>query len=72
MLVLSRCPLEKIVIGDNIIITVCKIKDGRVRLGIDAPKGVKIMREELLEDEDAGGSMDDRGRVEGVIGVLPH
>jgi len=47
MLVLSRKIGEKIVIGDGIEVTVIDIKGRQVRLGINAPKGVKIWREEL-------------------------
>ena len=50
MLVLSRKPGEKIVIGDNIVLTVIEICRGKVRLGIEAPKDVKVMRDELLTD----------------------
>ena len=48
MLVLSRKPKEQIVIDDNIIITVVQSSSGRVRLGVEAPKGVRVMRAELL------------------------
>jgi carbon storage regulator len=48
MLVLSRKLGEKIYIGDNICITVVDIDRGKIRLGIEAPRDVKIFREELL------------------------
>ena len=48
MLVLSRKPGEKILIGDKISITVVRIAPGIVRIGIDAPDGLPILREELL------------------------
>ena len=48
MLVLSRKLGEKIFIGDNICITVVDIDRGKIRLGIEAPRDVKIFREELL------------------------
>ncbi len=48
MLVLSRKLNETIVIGDNIRLTVVGIAGNQVRLGIEAPGDVKIMREELL------------------------
>jgi carbon storage regulator len=48
MLVLSRKLGEKIVIGDNIFITVVDIDRGKIRLGIDAPRDVPIARQELL------------------------
>ena len=48
MLVLSRKLGEKIVIGDNICITVVDIDRGKIRLGIEAPRDVPIFRQELL------------------------
>ncbi len=50
MLVLSRKVDESIVIGDNIIIKVISVEKGVVKLGVDAPKNVSIVRNELLED----------------------
>ena len=47
MLVLTRKVNETIVINDNITITVLEIKGGRVRLGIDAPTDVGVLRGEL-------------------------
>ena len=48
MLVLSRHIEERIYIGDDIIITVCGIVGDKVRIGIDAPRDAKILREELI------------------------
>lgn len=50
MLVLSRKLNEKIIIDDNIEVTVVGIENGKVRLGIEAPEEIEIMRKELLED----------------------
>ncbi len=50
MLVLARKLNESIVIGDNIIVKVISVDKGIVKLGIDAPKDVSIVRSELLED----------------------
>jgi carbon storage regulator CsrA len=50
MLVLSRKLDESIVIGDNINIKIVSIEKGIVKLGIDAPKDISIIRNELLED----------------------
>jgi len=47
MLVLFRKPGQRILIGDDTTITVIRIAGGGVRLGIDAPDGVPIAREEL-------------------------
>jgi carbon storage regulator len=48
VLVLTRKPDQKIVIGDDIVITVLEIRSDSVRLGIDAPVGVKIQRDEIV------------------------
>lgn len=47
MLVLSRKAGEVIVIGDDIRITIVKIRGGRVRLGVDAPRDVQVRRSEV-------------------------
>ena len=49
MLVLSRKMDEQIVIGDEIRITVLRLKGDRVKLGIQAGEDLKIMRAELLD-----------------------
>jgi carbon storage regulator len=49
MLILSRRTNQRLVIGDNIEITVVELKDGHVRLGISAPKDVPVHRKELLD-----------------------
>jgi len=48
MLVLSRKLGEKIRIGDSIEITVTSIERGKIRLGIEAPRDISIVRSELL------------------------
>jgi carbon storage regulator len=47
MLVLSRKLGEKIQISENITITVLEIDRGKIRLGIDAPRSVSVLRQEL-------------------------
>ena len=47
MLVLSRKPGEKVIIGNGITITILETKGNRVRLAIDAPDDVRILRAEL-------------------------
>ena len=49
MLVLTRKCNESIRIGDEITITVMRIDSGQVRIGIDAPRGVPVHREEVYE-----------------------
>lgn len=48
MLVLTRKVEQKIRIGNNIVITVLKVQGDQVSLGIDAPRDLPIVREELL------------------------
>ncbi|MBM4000891.1 MAG: carbon storage regulator [Planctomycetes bacterium] len=47
MLVLSRKETERIRLGDSIIVTVVRVAGDKVRLGIDAPPDVLVLREEL-------------------------
>lgn len=50
MLVLTRKKDEGIIIGDNIEISIVKIEDGSVKIAINAPKEVSILRKELVEE----------------------
>jgi carbon storage regulator len=47
MLVLSRKERERIRLGDSIVLTVVQVSGDRVRLGVEAPADVLILREEL-------------------------
>jgi len=47
MLVLSRRESERIKLGDSIVVTVIRVAGDCVRLGIDAPTDVLVLREEL-------------------------
>ena len=49
MLVLSRKRDEKIIIGENIVVTVVEIRGDKVRLGIEAPSEVPVHRHEVWE-----------------------
>lgn len=51
MLVLSRFPGQDIKIGDNITVKVTKVVGDTVRLAIDAPKDVRVLRGELQPEE---------------------
>lgn len=53
MLVLSRKKSEQIQIGENITITVLRVKGSAVQIGVDAPSNVKILRSELSFDPPA-------------------
>ena len=49
MLVLSRRVGERLMIGDDIVVTVIEVRGDGVRLGIDAPREVRVHRAEVLE-----------------------
>jgi carbon storage regulator len=53
MLVLSRRVGESVVIGDDVTITVLEVRGDVVRIGVDAPRHVKIHRAELLAELEA-------------------
>jgi carbon storage regulator len=48
MLVLTRKLMEKLFIGDDICVTVVRLEGSQVRLGIEAPREVSIVRAELV------------------------
>lgn len=50
MLVVTRKQGESLVIGDNIEIIIFETESGNVKLGIKAPKSVKILRKELITE----------------------
>ena len=54
MLVLSRKLGEKLVISGGIVVTIVEVSGDRVRLGVDAPKDVRVDREEVSLKRDAG------------------
>lgn len=49
MLVLGRKPGEYVVIGENIIVKVVRSEEGDLRLAIDAPRDINIVRGEVFE-----------------------
>ena len=49
MLVLTRRSGEKVVIGENVTVTVLGVKGSQVRIGIDAPRDVTVNREEIYQ-----------------------
>ena len=55
MLVLSRKPGERILIGDDVAVTIVRIGPNTVRLGIDAPREMNIVREELCHRAEGTG-----------------
>jgi carbon storage regulator len=62
MLVLSRKPGEKVVIGSGITLIVVEVRGNRVRLALDAPDQVRILRAELAcwQDDSPSAALDGR------------
>ena len=56
MLVLSRKESEKIMLGDSIVLTIVRVSGDRVRLGIEAPSDMLILRKELEDSDNKPGS----------------
>jgi carbon storage regulator len=56
MLVLTRKRSQTVKIGDNIVITVLQLSRGMVKLGIEAPSSIRVLRAELTDHASAPGS----------------
>ena len=61
MLVLTRKSGEQILIGDNVIVTIISSDNGKVKVGIDAPSNVRILRKELLNVQSTDRVCDTQG-----------
>ena len=73
MLVLTRKPGERLVIGDNIVVTVVDVKGDNIRIGIDAPREVKVYRGEIYDaiiaENKAAAMGADMKQLEGLKGL---
>ena len=54
MLVLTRRSTERVMIGNDVVVTVLEIRGDQVRLGIEAPRDVQVHREEVMQAIEAG------------------
>ncbi|MCR5162950.1 MAG: carbon storage regulator [Thermoguttaceae bacterium] len=72
MLVLSRKESERIRVGDSIVVTVVRLTKDRVRLGIEAPDDVLVLRDELEKESDpAAAEPKMRPGIKSVTGSAP-
>ena len=55
MLIITRRPGQRVMVGDDVIIAVVDVKGANVRIGIEAPKEVPIYREEVLPERAPNG-----------------
>lgn len=67
MLVLTRKEGEKIRIGDDIVISVVRVTGDKVRIGIEAPAALTVLREELRDRDRAA-----RTEFGPMVGTLPY
>jgi carbon storage regulator len=59
MLIITRRPGEKIMLGDDVVIEVIEVSGSSVRIGIDAPRSIRVFREEIwraVRDENAAAA----------------
>ena len=52
MLVLSRKEQERVKLGDEITVTIVRVSGDKVRLGIEAPKDIRVLRDELAPHDE--------------------
>ena len=75
MLILTRKPGESLFIGDKIKVVVVEIKGNQIRLGIEAPSDVRILREEIyaqiLEENQSAAQPVSGASLEGLAAVIP-
>jgi carbon storage regulator len=53
MLILSRRESERVHLGDDIILTIVRVNGDKVRIGVEAPSHIKILRTELERTSEA-------------------
>lgn len=74
MLVLSRRVGESITIGDDVVVTVLEVRGDVVRVGIDAPRSVRVHRQEVyreLQEANRAAAQADDSAVAALTALLP-
>lgn len=64
MLILTRKESERIYLGDDIVLTVVRIGGDKVRIGVEAPSDVRVLRLELSEPDSQGPIRQEPSRQE--------
>ncbi len=78
MLVLTRKAGERVLIGDDIVITILDTRGDGIRIGIDAPRGVNIQRDEIVRAvgeanvEATRTASDAEARLKAALGLGPE
>lgn len=72
MLILSRKIDEKIKIGDNITITLIDVHGDQVKIGVEAPKNVKVFRQEVfdaIQNENKAAVVEENSNTQAISAV---
>jgi carbon storage regulator len=72
MLILTRKKNESIIIDRNIEIKIMEIEDGKIKLGIDAPRNIEIIRKEIYKniEEENLAAINNRYKIEDIRKLL--
>jgi len=65
MLVLSRKQSERIRVGDSVVVTIVRVSGDKVRIGIEAPPHIRVLRDELNEENSIDLPLPQYGRFVG-------
>lgn len=72
MLILSRKTNEKIMIGEDVSITIIEIRGDQVKIGVEAPKSVKVFRQEVflaIKSENRAAATSSDANLESLSGL---
>jgi carbon storage regulator len=76
MLILSRRPGESLTIGDDVVVTVVGVSGNQIRLGITAPREVRVLREEIykaMREENqaaAANALNSKRKLKDAVGQM--
>ena len=69
MLILSRKVGQSIVINGNVVVKVVRVDGDQIKLGIQAPESVKVNREEIQRQQDAGIAPGGASALKSIFGL---